>query len=78
MLRLDSSDMLPDIQKGEETARSLKTQPLWLSQLVMITWTGNETGNDHVTRADELHIWFSDGHLHTKTVDGIPVLIILP
>ena len=36
-LRLDSSDMLPGIQKGEETARSLKTQPLWLSQLVMIT-----------------------------------------
>ena len=34
MLRLDSSDMLPGIQKGEETTRSLKTQPLWLSQLV--------------------------------------------
>ena len=52
MLRLDSSEMLPGSQEGEETTRSLKTQLLCLSQLVMITCTGNETGNDHVTRAD--------------------------
>ena len=90
-------EMLPGSQEGEETTRSLKTQPLsrlWLSQLVMITWTGNETGNDHVTRAGlrallpYVPVWkwwntasyirFSDGHWNTKTVDGIPAWIILP
>ena len=30
MLRLDSSEMLPGSQKGEETAQIL-AQPLWLS-----------------------------------------------
>ena len=59
MLRLDSSEMLPGSQKGEETAQILKTHTTFrhcgspkFSQLAMITGTGNETGNDHVTRAD--------------------------
>ena len=52
MLRLDSSEMLPGSQKGEETAEILKTHTTFRhcgspksSQLV-------GTGNDHVTRAD--------------------------
>ena len=100
MLRLDSSEMLPGSQKGEETAQILKTHttfrhcgsPKFL-QLVMITWTGNETGNDHVTRADarRCHVpmwkrWNTTSYISgsrmvisiRSTVNGIPVLIILP
>ena len=48
MLRLDSSEMLPGSQKGEETTSILKphdyTPPFWLHE-------SGERCNDHVTRA---------------------------
>ena len=50
MLRLDSSEMLPGIQKGEETAQILKTHTTFRhcgSQLVMITWTGVQVLTDN-------------------------------
>ena len=55
MLRLDSSEMLPGSQKGEETAGILKTRPRLrhfgspYSLYYGISMVG--TGNDHVTAA---------------------------
>ena len=55
MLRLDSSEMLPGSQKGEETAEILKTRTRFrhfgspYSLYYGISMVG--TGNDHVTRA---------------------------
>ena len=55
MLRLDSSEMLPGSQKGEETAEILKTRTRFrhfgspYSLYYGISMVG--TGNDHVTAA---------------------------
>ena len=55
MLRLDSSEMLPGSQKGEETAGILKTRTRFrhfgspYSLYYGISMVG--TGNDHVTAA---------------------------
>ena len=55
MLRLDSSEMLPGSQKGEETAEILKTRTRFChfgspySLYYGISMVG--TGNDHVTAA---------------------------
>ena len=55
MLRLDSSEMLPCSQKGEETAEILKTRTRFrhfgspYSLYYEISMVG--TGNDHVTAA---------------------------
>ena len=55
MLRLDSSEMLPGSQKGEETAQILKTQTRFrpfaspYALYYGISMVG--TGNDHVTAA---------------------------
>ena len=57
MLRLDSSEMLPGSQKGEETAQILSTAIVVVAlatrgSLAMITFTkGNETGRDASRRA---------------------------
>ena len=57
MLRLDSSEMLPGSQKGEETAQILSTAIVVVAlatrgSLAMIAFTkGNETGRDATRRA---------------------------
>ena len=58
MLRLDSSEMLPGSQKGEETAQILSTAIVVVvalatrGSLAMIAFTkGNETGRDATRRA---------------------------
>ena len=57
MLRLDSSEMLPGSQKGEETAQILSTAIVVVAlatrgSLAMIAFTkGNETGRDSSRRA---------------------------
>ena len=57
MLRLDSSEMLPGSQKGEETAQILSTAIVVVTlatrgSLAMIAFTkGNETGRDATRRA---------------------------
>ena len=57
MLRLDSSEMLPGSQKGEETAQILSTSIVVVAlatrgSLAMIAFTkGNETGRDSTRRA---------------------------
>ena len=57
MLRLDSSEMLPGSQKGEETAQILSTAIVVVAlatrgSLAMIAFTnGNETGRDSTRRA---------------------------
>ena len=74
MLRLDSSEMLPGSQKGEEAAQILSTAIVTVARNL----NGNETGRDSSRRASlpcarvktvkhsKLHIRFSDA----KTVDG--------
>ena len=57
MLRLDTSEMLPGCQKGEETAQILSTAIVVVAlatrgSLAMIAFTnGNETGRDSTRRA---------------------------
>ena len=51
MLRLDTSEMLPGSQKGENTAEILKTHsipPFWVARSLQLVGTGN----DHVTPRD--------------------------
>ena len=82
MLRLDSSEMLPGSQKGEEAAQILSTAIVTVGECRPRNSNGNETGRDATRRASlpyacvktvkhsKLHIRFSDAHLNTKTVDG--------
>ena len=54
MLRLDSSEMLPGSQKGEETAEILKTRTRFRQFGSPYSYYGISmvgTGNDHVTAA---------------------------
>ena len=75
MLRLDSSEMLPGSQKGEETAHIPSTA------IVVVALATRGPRNDRVHEGQwnhrracycpcNLHIRFSDAHLNTKTVDG--------
>ena len=80
MLRLDSSEMLPGSQKGEETAQIPSTAIVVVAlatrgSLAMIAFTkGNEMGRDgslpcarvKTVKHSKLHIRFSDA----QTVDG--------
>ena len=73
MLRLDSSEMLPGSQKGEETAQILSTA------IVVVALATRGDSSRHASlpcarvktvKHSKLHIRFSDAHLNTKTVDG--------
>ena len=94
MLRLDSSEMLPGSQKGEETAQILSTAIVVVAlatrgSLAMIAFTkikGNETGRDASRRASlpcarVKTVKHSKLHIRfsdAQTVDGYSGYIILP